>query len=344
MTPPISKDWWAAAAAAATVAGTMPAAMGQVPPAPPPTGRQQAGIVTTGAPQAPSGIQVTPLFVDSASNQRLVNNTPGPMHVLFSDQSALTLAPGAEVMIAQYRFQPEQSTGNLAINLLKGILRVVGGKISKNTPAQVRTATATIGIRGGISIVEYKDGGETNAKFLFGEDLTFTLDPGNRSTGSGGSSSAGPTDEEFRNAGWFTDGGDVGLGGGSGGLGDSGDNGDSGQSDPGLVSQIRAVLTKPGWEASAGGAALLAKIETGAFTAASLQFALEALQYAAGGIQSGQFTATSARALEILTNASSGLVPIPAPAPPPPSGPPPPATPSPAPTTNTITVGIKFPS
>lgn len=271
MTPPIDKNWWAAAA---VVAGTVPAAMGQMVPAPPPTGRQQAGIVTTVAPQAPSGIQVAPLFLDSASNQRLVNNTPGPMHVLFSDQSALTLAPGAEVMIAQYRFQPEQGTGNIAINLLKGILRVVGGKISKNNPVQVRTSTATIGIRGGISIVEYKDDGETNAKFLFGQDLTFTLDQSSRSTlGSGDFSDAGPSNEQFRQAGWFTDGGDVGLSGGGG----SGDSEGSGQSDPGLVSQIRAVLTKPGWQASVG-AGLSAKIETGAFNAQSLQAALQILQ------------------------------------------------------------------
>jgi FecR protein len=332
MTPPISKDWWAAAAA---VAGTIPAAMGQVPPAPPPTGRQQAGIVTSVAPQAPSGIQVAPLFLDSASNQRLVNNTAGPMHVLFSDQSALTLAPGTEVMIAQYRFQPEQNTGNLAVNLLKGLLRVVGGKISKTNAAQVRTATATVGIRGGISIVEYKDDGQTNAKFLFGQDLTFTLDGGNRNTGgSGGSSDAGSTDEEFRKAGWFTDGGDVGLSGSSGGLADSGDNGDSGQSDPGLVAQIRAVLTKPGWEASAGGAALLAKIDTGTFTAASLQASLEALQFIDQKIQGGQTTVQSALALGTISNASSFLVP--APAPPPPAGSPTPAAPAPAPTINSL--------
>lgn len=262
MTPPISKDWWAAAAA---VAGTVPVAMGQVPPAPPPTGRQQAGIVTTAAPQAPSGIQVAPLFVDVASNQRVVNNTQAPMHILFSDQSALTLAPGAEVMIAQYRWDQAERRGNLAVNLFKGVLRVVGGQISKINPTQVRTATATVGIRGGISVVEFKDGGETNAKFLFGEDLTFTLDSGTRPTG--GSSDAGPSVEEFRQAGWFTDGGDVGLGGGSG---------DSGQDAGQLRTAITTVLTQPGWQA-AGGGALLATIQTGTFSAQDLQTALNFL-------------------------------------------------------------------
>lgn len=328
MTPPISKDWWASAAAAAAVAGAMPAALGQVPPAPPPTGRQQAGIVTTAAPQAPSGIQVTPLFVDSASNQRLVNNTPGPMHVLFSDQSALTLAPGTEVMIAQYRFQPDQRTGNLAINLLKGVLRVVGGQISKTNAAQVRTATATIGIRGGISIVEFKDDGETNAKFLFGRDLTFTLDGSRRQAdGSGDASNAGLTDEQFRTAGWFTDGGDEGSGDGdSSGEIDQG----SGQSDPGLVSQIRAVLSQPGWYASAGGAALLAKIETGAFTASSLQDALILLNFQAMLIEGRNSSAGNQSAS--IEDASRFLTPIPPPAAPPPTGAPPSTTPAPPPT------------
>ncbi|TAG26371.1 MAG: hypothetical protein EAZ37_09130 [Burkholderiales bacterium] len=309
MTPPISKDWWAAAAA---LAGTVPAAMGQVPPAPPPTSRQQAGIVTTAAPQAPSGIQVAPLFVDTASNQRLVNNTTGPMHVLFSDQSALTLAPGAEVMIAQYRFQPDQGTGNIAINLLKGILRVVGGKISKTNPVQVRTSTATIGIRGGISIVEFKPDGETDAKFLFGQDLTFTLDGGSRSaagtSGLGGPDyvNSGLTDEQFRTAGWFTDGGDVG-GGGSGDVVEG-----SGQSDAGLVSQIRAILTKPGWSAAAGGAGLLTQIETKAYTTATLQRAIDILSQSVN--DRGAFFQESA-----VIRAGAGLIEIPAPTPPPPA-------------------------
>jgi hypothetical protein len=305
MTPPISKDWWAAAAA---IAGTVPVAMGQMPPAPPPAGRQQAGIVTTAAPQAPSGIQVAPLFVDNASNQRLVNNTPGPMHVLFSDQSALTLAPGTEVMIAQYRFQPDQNRGNLAINLLKGMLRVVGGKVSKTNPTQVRTATATIGIRGGISIVEYQDDGQTNAKFLFGEDLTFTLDQNNRRLGgSEGVGKAVLTDEEFRNAGWFTDGGDVGHEGGDAtGSGDSGDS--SGQSDPSLVSQIRAVLTKPGYQAFTQASGLLTRIQTTAFTPESLRTALRILN-------SNALADTRGAKQALLQAATAALSPIPSPSP-----------------------------
>jgi hypothetical protein len=303
MNPPINKDWWAAAAA---VAGTMPVAMGQVPPAPPPAGRVQAGVVTSVAPQSPTGFQTAPLFVDSASNQRVVNNTQAPMHVLFSDQSAVTLAPGAEIMIAQYRYDAAERRGNIAINLFKGVLRVVGGQISKTNPTQVRTATATVGIRGGISLVEYQDTGErrgeTDAKFLFGEDLTFRLDGGQRP--SGGSAEGGPEldVDGLRTAGWFTD----------------GEGGDSGQGQPltGDAAAIVAILTKPGWSALAGATTLMTRIQTGSFTAASLQAALSRLQGA--GTELARVSTTFTRmavAMGGIADASRRLVPAPAPTP-----------------------------
>lgn len=318
MNPPFDKNWWATAAA---LAGTVPVAMGQVPPAPPApsaTGRQQVGVVTTTAPQAPDGVQTAPLFVDSASNQRVTNNTTGPMHILFSDQSAVTLAPNAEIFIAQYRWDAAEKRGNIAINLFKGILRVVGGQISKNNAVQVRTATATIGIRGGISIVEFKEGGETDAKFLFGQDLTFTLDGSSRAN-AGDGSAEGPSDvepqrfvQQLRSGGWFTD-------------GDSGDTGDSGQNDPSLVASITTLLTKPGWSAVAGSAALLGRIQSGTFTTESLQAALAALN---SGSNTDGLTAQAVRgrgtALEALanriTNAGNTLKTVP---PPPPAATPP---------------------
>jgi hypothetical protein len=51
------------------------------------------------------------------------------------------------------------------------VLRLVGGKISKNTPITITTPSSTIGIRGGISILDVK-ANQTDSTFVFGKDMT----------------------------------------------------------------------------------------------------------------------------------------------------------------------------
>ena len=55
----------------------------------------------------------------------------------------------------------------------RGLLRIVGGKVTKKQPALIRTNSATVGIRGGIGIVQ-TDGSKVNATFLYGEEMTVT--------------------------------------------------------------------------------------------------------------------------------------------------------------------------
>ena len=47
---------------------------------------------------------------------------------------------------------------------------MVGGKVTKKKPAIIRTSTATVGIRGGIAIVEATDE-ETTASFVYGVEM-----------------------------------------------------------------------------------------------------------------------------------------------------------------------------
>ena len=68
-------------------------------------------------------------------------------------------------------FDPNTKTGELAINASKGVLRLVGGKISKGQPITITTPSSTIGIRGGITILDVRPG-QTNSTFVFGKDMT----------------------------------------------------------------------------------------------------------------------------------------------------------------------------
>ena len=55
----------------------------------------------------------------------------------------------------------------------KGLLRLVGGKVTKKTPALIKTSSAVVGIRGGITIVQTEDE-RVDAAFIFGEEMTVT--------------------------------------------------------------------------------------------------------------------------------------------------------------------------
>lgn len=173
MSPPIPKDWWVAAA---LTGAALPAAMGQSAT---PAERNPSALVTSvtaGQRQAKP-----PIYIENARGQKLTTGPGETLHVLFSDQSALTVGPNTEVVIAEYRFDKQSKDGSILIDMTKGLLRVVGGFISKKSETQVRTATATIGIRGGISVVE-SDGNRGQATFLFGQQMRATDNQGNNQT------------------------------------------------------------------------------------------------------------------------------------------------------------------
>jgi hypothetical protein len=70
-------------------------------------------------------------------------------------------------------FDPNTKTGELAINASKGVLRVVGGKISKTGPIVITTPANTVGIRGGITILDIRTN-QTDSVFVFGKDMRVT--------------------------------------------------------------------------------------------------------------------------------------------------------------------------
>lgn len=169
---PISNDLLLAAA----LTGAVPVVAAQ--PAPE-GGRPQSGVVTTVKAGAPRG--ATTMYIDGTTNQRLTTDANSRIHVLFSDQSAVTIGPDSELVIAKYQFDPKAKEGQILMDLTKGLLRVVGGLISKKTETVVRAGTATIGIRGGITMVE-TNGQNTSGTFLFGQGMRATDTNGNTQT------------------------------------------------------------------------------------------------------------------------------------------------------------------
>lgn len=167
--PPMDiKDWWLAAAAATSIASPLASAATQ--------SGDQVGVVTAVRPGVLSSMSDRVVYIGNnvAFGERLKTDSSGVIHILFMDQSSMTLGPDSELVIDEFVFRPEQRQGNIAVNLIKGTLRAVGGFISKfnasqtRAAAQIRTTTATIGIRGGITLVEAAPE-LTRGVFLFGD-------------------------------------------------------------------------------------------------------------------------------------------------------------------------------
>ena len=64
----------------------------------------------------------------------------------------------------------------MGLTLRRGLLRFVGGTISKKKPVRVTTPVGVLGVRGGIALIEVIDQDTVEATFLFGEDLVVWLD------------------------------------------------------------------------------------------------------------------------------------------------------------------------
>jgi len=118
--------------------------------------------------------RVLTVGVDMAANERVVTGPRGQTQLLFVDGSALTVGPNSDIVLDEFVYDPDSKSGKLAFSATKGVFRLVGGQLSKQSPVLIRTQTATVGIRGGIAITQVAEGGGVNATFLFGDQLTVT--------------------------------------------------------------------------------------------------------------------------------------------------------------------------
>ncbi len=80
----------------------------------------------------------------------LATGADGSVGITFTDDSVLSLGPNSEAALAQYAFDSSNFTGTMLTDLRKGTASMVSGDIARSSPSamQVRTPTATLGVRG----------------------------------------------------------------------------------------------------------------------------------------------------------------------------------------------------
>ena len=112
---------------------------------------------------------------DVLFNERITTAAEGQTQILFVDELTLSVGPNANMVIDQFVYDPNASTGKLVASLTRGVFRFVGGKISKQDNAvSLRTPAATIGIRGGVMLVDLAPSGKLSVIFVFGNGATIT--------------------------------------------------------------------------------------------------------------------------------------------------------------------------
>src|SRR5438128_12666650 len=93
--------------------------------------------------------------------------------LLFLDESAMTIGPNSDLTIDQFVYDTKSGTGQLAMSASRGLLRFVGGKLSKQEEGvSLRTSTATIAVRGGAFLLDLTSDGRMEAIFIYGRALT----------------------------------------------------------------------------------------------------------------------------------------------------------------------------
>ena len=138
--------------------------------------------------------------IDVQANEVIRTGTDDRAHLVFLDGTALTVGPNAQLTVDKFVYDPNTKVGELAVSATQGVLRLVGGKISKTNPIVVTTPSATISIRGGICVLEVQPN-NTTSTFLFGNNMLVSASgrtqnvtrPGSQVSTNAGSAPGAPT-------------------------------------------------------------------------------------------------------------------------------------------------------
>ena len=115
--------------------------------------------------------RVLRIGIDVQANEVVTTKTNDRAHLVFLDGTSITVGPNAQLKLDKFVYDPNTKKGEMALTASKGVLRLVGGKISKTNAITIATPSSTIGIRGGITILSVSPT-QTVSTFVFGNSLT----------------------------------------------------------------------------------------------------------------------------------------------------------------------------
>jgi len=112
--------------------------------------------------QAPEGpVEQLVIGHNVVRNEKISTFNKGRVQLIFADQSTLTLAENSEIVIDEFVYDPQKQTGAMTATMTTGVLRYVGGKISKKTDVSFLTPSGAVTVRGGIALIKVTPKSET---------------------------------------------------------------------------------------------------------------------------------------------------------------------------------------
>jgi|GEM_PF-4767414 len=146
-----------------------------------PASAQRAGVtaaVNVDAERTPPGQTTRQVMIgdDIVYDELIETDAVGRAQVLMVDRTALTIGPNSSLTIDKFVYDPEKKSGDMGLTLRRGMLRFVGGRISKTNEVKVNTPVGVLGVRGGIALIRVVDQNAVDVTFLFGDNLAVYLD------------------------------------------------------------------------------------------------------------------------------------------------------------------------
>lgn len=131
-------------------------------------------ILGTPPAQDPRQLKLGLKIVES---ERVETSPVGAGQFLFLDQTSLTVWPESDIVLDKYVFDPDKGAGDMAITATRGVLRFIGGRISKKTDVKIRTPHATVAIRGGMAQI-WIEAGKTKVTNIASEYVKIITEEG----------------------------------------------------------------------------------------------------------------------------------------------------------------------
>jgi hypothetical protein len=108
--------------------------------------------------QPPAGsVEQLAIGQNVVRNEKISTFNTGQVQLIFSDQSTLTLGENSEIVIDEFVYDPQKQAGSMTATVTTGVLRYVGGKISKKNDVSFLTPSGVVTVRGGIALIKVSD-------------------------------------------------------------------------------------------------------------------------------------------------------------------------------------------
>jgi hypothetical protein len=122
---------------------------------PSPALADKVGVAAAVKPDAFSGGDQVRIGNSIFFNQRINTSGTGLVQVLLVDGSTFTVGPGSDLVIDKFVYDPKKNEGEVVATFSKGVLRFVGGKISKHEGGvKINTPSGALAIRGGMAFMD----------------------------------------------------------------------------------------------------------------------------------------------------------------------------------------------